>query len=167
MEYYLSVGEGGEANSTWTWKKYDSIYANFHNEQNWSVMMEVRVMATLERAIRQSSGELEILCFPRGGSYMGNSLSGTLRMCALHCVYPYCLVTKSCLPLCEPTDIFGTPCNPARLLCPWDFPGKNTGVGCCFLLWGIFPTQGLNLQSPGLAGRFFTTEPPGKPNTLP
>ena len=29
-------------------------------------------------------------------------------------------------------------------LCPWDFPGKNTGVGCCFLLQGIFPTQGWN-----------------------
>ena len=33
----------------------------------------------------------------------------------------------------------------ARLLCPWDFPGKNTGVGCHLLLQGIFPTQGLNL----------------------
>ena len=33
---------------------------------------------------------------------------------------------------------------PARLLCPWDFPGKNTGVGCHFLLQGIFPTQGSN-----------------------
>ena len=31
--------------------------------------------------------------------------------------------------------------------CPWDFPGKNTGVGCHFLLQGIFPTQGSN---PGL-----------------
>ena len=34
----------------------------------------------------------------------------------------------------------------ARLLCPWDYPGKNTGVGCHFLFHGIliFPTQGLN-----------------------
>ena len=32
----------------------------------------------------------------------------------------------------------------ARLLCPWDCPGKNTGVGCHALLQGIFPTQGLN-----------------------
>ena len=32
----------------------------------------------------------------------------------------------------------------ARLLCPWNFPGKNTGVGCLFLLHGIFLTQGLN-----------------------
>ena len=33
------------------------------------------------------------------------------------------------------------------LLCPWDSPGKNTGVGCHFLLQGIFLTQRLN---PGL-----------------
>ena len=31
------------------------------------------------------------------------------------------------------------------LLCPWDFPGKNTKVSCRFLLQGIFLTQGLNL----------------------
>ena len=34
--------------------------------------------------------------------------------------------------------------QPTRLLSLWDFPGKNTGVGCHFLLQGIFPTQGLN-----------------------
>ena len=33
---------------------------------------------------------------------------------------------------------------PARLLCPWGFPGKNTGVGCHAFLQGIFLTQGLN-----------------------
>ena len=31
-----------------------------------------------------------------------------------------------------------------RLLCPWDSPGKNTGVGCHPLLQEIFPTQRLN-----------------------
>ena len=46
---------------------------------------------------------------------------------------------------------------PARLLCPWNFPGKDTGVGCHALLQGIFSTQGLNLSlSPALAGGFFT-----------
>ena len=47
---------------------------------------------------------------------------------------------------------------PARLLCPWDFPGKNTGVGCHFLLQGIFLTQGLNtglLNVSCTAGKFF------------
>ena len=33
-----------------------------------------------------------------------------------------------------------------RLLCPWDFPGKNTGVSCHFLLHGIFLNQGSNLH---------------------
>ena len=34
---------------------------------------------------------------------------------------------------------------PARFLCPWDSPGKDTGVGCHSLLWEIFLTQGWNL----------------------
>ena len=36
--------------------------------------------------------------------------------------------------------------QPTRLLCPWDFPGKSTGVGCHFLLQEVFPTQGWNLS---------------------
>ena len=37
--------------------------------------------------------------------------------------------------------------QPTRLLCPaWDFPGRNTGVGCHALLQGIFPTQWSNLH---------------------
>ena len=37
--------------------------------------------------------------------------------------------------------------QPTRLLHPWYFPGKSTGVGCHFLLQGVFPPQGSN---PGL-----------------
>ena len=51
-----------------------------------------------------------------------------------------CLVTKSCLTLLQPHGL-----SPTTLLCPWNFPGKNIGVSCHFLLHGIFPTQGLNL----------------------
>ena len=36
---------------------------------------------------------------------------------------------QSCPTLCDPIDR-----QPARLPCPWDSPGKNTGVGCHFLL---------------------------------
>ena len=35
--------------------------------------------------------------------------------------------------------------QPTKLLHPWNSLGKSTGVGCHFLLQGIFPTQGLNL----------------------
>ena len=43
-------------------------------------------------------------------------------------------------------SLFATPWAVAHgLLCPWNFAGKNIGVGCHFLLQGIFLTQGLNL----------------------
>ena len=49
----------------------------------------------------------------------------------------------------------------ARLLCPWDSPGKNSGVNCHALLQRIFPTQGSNLPLlcllHWLVGSFFTT----------
>ena len=35
--------------------------------------------------------------------------------------------------------------QPTRLLCPWNSPGKNTGVDCHFLLQRVLPTQGSNL----------------------
>ena len=50
-----------------------------------------------------------------------------------------CLVTKSCETPFRPHRP-----EPARLFCPWDSPGKNTGVGCHFLLQGIFLTQRSN-----------------------
>ena len=52
--------------------------------------------------------------------------------------------------------------QPTRLLCPWNFLGKNTGSGCHFLLQGILPNPGIkhtSLASPGLAGGFFTIVP--------
>ena len=58
-----------------------------------------------------------------------------------------CLVTKL-----YPTLVLPSGLQPARLLCPWDSPGKNIAVGCHFLLQGIFPTQGSNL--PLLLGRW-------------
>ena len=56
--------------------------------------------------------------------------------------------------------------QPARLLCPWDSPGKNTEVGCHILLQGIFPTQGSNpcllCLLPWQPGSL-SLAPPGKP----
>ena len=47
----------------------------------------------------------------------------------------------------------------SRLLCLWDFPSKNTGMGCHFFLQGIFLTQGLNLGLP-FCRRILFFEPP-------
>ena len=85
--------------------------------------------------------------------------SSHVRMCVHACVL-------SRVQLCSRMD-----CSPpSSSLCPWDFPGMNTGVGCHFLPQGIFPTQGSNprlLHWQALAGGFFTAEPPGKPHIHP
>ena len=60
-------------------------------------------------------------------------------MCVCVCVCV--LVAQSHLTL-QPHGL-----SPARLLCPWYSPGKNTGVDCHTLLQRIFPIQGSN---PGL-----------------
>ena len=52
-------------------------------------------------------------------------------------------VTQLCPILCYPMDC-SLP-GSEDLLSLWNFPGKSTGVGCHFLLQGIFPTQGSNL----------------------
>ena len=50
----------------------------------------------------------------------------------------------------------------AWLLCPWNSPGKNTGVGYHALLQGIFPTPGLKPVSTWQVGSLLT-ETPGMP----
>ena len=57
--------------------------------------------------------------------------------------------------LCDPMTVG---LQPARVLCPWGSPGKNTGVGCHALLQGIFPTQ----ESPALQADSLPSALPGK-----
>ena len=66
---------------------------------------------------------------------------------------------QSCLTLCDPMD-----CSLPGSSVHGDSPSQNTGVGCRFLLQGIFLPQGssLSLVPPALAGRFFTAALPGK-----
>ena len=66
-------------------------------------------------------------------SHLDFAGSATLSLCFV-CV---CAHALGCIRLFETLWTVAT-----RLLCPWDFPGKNTAVGCHFLLQGIFPTQG-------------------------
>ena len=63
-------------------------------------------------------------------------------VCYCVCVCMSALNHFSCVQtLCDPYGL-----QPARFLCPWDSPGKNTGVGCPALLQVIFLTHGSNLH---------------------
>ena len=102
--------------------------------------------------------------FPASGSFPLSQLfvsgSQSIRASASASVLPKncCWVTKSYPTLCCPMDCI----QPTRLLCPWDFLSKNTGVGCHILLQGIFLTNNRTRLS-CIAGKCFTTEPPEKP----
>ena len=78
-----------------------------------------------------------------------------------HLTYPLEVKVKplSCVQL------FATPW-PTRLLRPLDFPGKNTGVGCHFLLQGIFPAQGSNSGLPHCRQTLYPLRHQGLPSPL-
>ena len=77
---------------------------------------------TIQRSIERGGSSTETWIIPRLNS-LGRRRSEEVS------------VTQSCLTLFNPMD---------RLFCPWNSPGKNTGVGSLSLLQGIFPNQRLN-----------------------
>ena len=55
---------------------------------------------------------------------------------ALQCCVSFCYAANwsSYVPACSIVSDSFHGLQPTRLLCPWDFPGRNTGGGCHFLL---------------------------------
>ena len=91
--------------------------------------------------------------------YRGFSTNrGQAESCSLY------ICTRSCSVVSDSLRSHGL--QPTRLLCPWDSPGKNTGVGCHFLLQGSFLIQGSNQCFVCLVHwqvGSITLVPPGKP----
>ena len=93
----------------------------------------------------------------RRGGYPG--LSGGSHVITGVCAksLQWCLIVSPCNPL---------DCSPARSSVLGDYPGKNTGVGCHFLLQGIFPNPGIepaSLMSPALEAGSLPITLSGKP----
>ena len=87
--------------------------------------------------------------FPRQEYWSGLPFSsldlsnpGTENQSPALAVGVYVKSLQSCPTVCDPMTL----CDPTRLLCPWDSPGKNTGVDCRALVLGTFPTQASNLR---------------------
>ena len=89
---------------------------------------------------RNFSGEVKLELISRPSPKKRNAKKQNLNLKEEHACMRVTL-SPSCLTLCHPMH-----CSPARLLCPWYSPGKNTALGCRALLQGIFPTQGSNLH---------------------
>ena len=80
-----------------------------------------------------------------------------------HLLQQLCLCAKLLMLVYDSLQPYGS--QLARLLCPWGFLGKNTGVGCHPLLHGIFLSQGSNSCLLHRQEGSLPLAPPGKPSS--
>ena len=123
---------------------------------HWTLILTLDTSFPMLRVITRSSYSLASLCSDTKVRSGMVSITGPLPILYVHAqafraLHGYCLpplasggivvkVLTCILIFCNSVDS-----SPARSLCPQNFTGKKTGVGCHFLLQGIFLTQGSNL----------------------
>ena len=126
-------------------KPHCSILSIFFCPTNlWPSCSEVSVSVT--REVSRQRGIADPTALNGGFLNQGFQKQGEKNVC----------LSLSYVCLLQPHDLL-----PAGLFCPWDSPGKNTGVGCHSLLQGIFSTQG-SKQISCIADSLLS-EPQGKP----
>ena len=118
------------------WPKYWSFSFSISTSNEYSGLISFRSerfdLLAVQGTLKESSP------IPQFKSINSSALS-FLYGPTLTSIRVLCLVTQSCLTLCNRMD-----CSPPCSSVHGDSPGKNTGVGCHALLQGIFLTQGLN-----------------------
>ena len=91
---------------------------------------ELPVKCSLSLAFCPSQSRSLLSRMSRESSHTGKGIATTVRL------------SVSCSLMSDFLQPHGL--QPTRLLCLWDFPGKNTGVACHSFLQGIFLIQGYN-----------------------
>ena len=129
------------------WPKYWSFSFSISPSNEYSGLISFRmdwldllaVQGTVKSLLQHHSSKASILrcSVPYSTAFLTETVS--IKSFLFRILAHAHSVAQSCLTLCNPTD-----CSPLGFLCPWDSPGRNTGVGCHCLLQVIFPTQGSN-----------------------
>ena len=123
---------------------FDKTLLHTHTHTVWLVFSKylgLFFFSTIQFILRLWMVLLSSFCFPQillsclTKWYQTHGFWNATNLCIYSSMHSHSVVSNCCN--------YGL--QPARLLCPWDFPGKNTEVGCHFLLQGNFPTQGLKL----------------------
>ena len=136
---------------------------SFHAHKIMSSIKGQRSFSTCTSLLKVMSSERSFLPSNLKRAALRDDSSYIISLECVSC-FPVIFVYFSVLHVCvlSPSVMSDSlwPLGPqlARLLCSWDFPGKNTS--------GDLPNPGIeaaSLMPPALAGRFFTTAPPGKP----
>ena len=117
-------------NYYWAWSQWIfSLLLNHHHD----IYSWIRKGRRQGRDLKNWKHNLSLISFL---SYVHLSLLKSMVSISSHVL--------CCAKLLSHVWLSATPCTVARLLCPWDSPGENTGVSCHALLQGIFPWQGSN-----------------------
>ena len=118
--------------------------SHIKSQNYWPSYLKSKFICQIQRSISVLLQERVLVLFLAYCFFswlLKNQVEGLLPRTKNSVIVYCCLVTQSRPALLRPHGL-----QPTRLLCPWVSPGKNTGVGCHFLLQGIFLTQGLNLH---------------------
>ena len=127
-------------------------------QRMWDETLTGELRSHMPCGIAKQTKKINIMLSKRSQTWKNTHYESIHIVCVQH-AHTRSIVSDSS---CDPMDC-------STLLCPWDFPGKNTGVGCHFLLQGIFLTQASNLRLLCLLhwlADYLPLVPPGKPFTL-
>ena len=115
-------------------------------------LMDMSLSKLWKLVIEKKPGMLQSM----GSQRVGHDWATELNWKWTYCIHRYVCVSHTVIfNALQPHGLQST-----RLLCPWDFPSRNTGVGCHFLLWGIFLTDpGIKSKSPALQADSLPFEP--------
>ena len=95
-------------------------------------------ISSSSKYLRLISLKIHVSIFPQTPPHPGCHITLSRVACTIQCV-GVCVCRLVVSNSLRPHGL-----QPARLLCPWNSPGKNTGVGCHSFLQEIFPAQGSN-----------------------
>ena len=142
-------------------EEIDILLLSFEGKRNWITLQIAWYFAQIHDQ-KTSLLQIALCCvldtFSSSKSHLEVLKYSSHSFCLYFCPY-------ACLPAYSVASVVSNSLQPygpqpARLLCAWDSPGKNTRVGCQALLQGIFLTQRwkpASPESPALAGGFLPT----------
>ena len=121
---------------TISWLKFYSQFPQLPPLTSWG-SKKIWILSSIQSSRSlQVAEHVEMLVFQ--GKFNSDSMLELFLWLAFHCFCYYGVhLCLSCLTFSDSTD--------CRLLYPWNFPGKKTGVGCYFLLQGVYSNSGIEL----------------------
>ena len=108
--------------------KYEHLFPLISKTENYIIYQHFYWQQNISKYLRVQPQNPDQVYFKLGRLFLRLSFHQITKV----------LVVQSCLTLCNPMD------EATKLLCPWNSPGKNTGVHSHSLLQRIFPTQRSN-----------------------